>query len=135
MATGTGIGEFFISIAIDSANGQATVGNLVQSFGELEIATVAEIALLWEMAVLLAQVTDAGMKASLAFEQFSMHTGLSAQELQKWQIVAQQSHASAEDVTGSVEALTKHLANLAIGIPDSALGSSWASPPSIPPAA
>lgn len=123
MASGTGIGEFYISLLVEAASGQVTVGNLVQSFGELEIATLAEIGLLFELAVQLARITDAGIQASLGFAQFSMHTGLSAQELQKWQIVAAQSHASAEEVTGSVENLTKHLANLAVGIPDAALGS------------
>lgn len=123
MASGTGIGEFFISIGIDAADGVLTVGNLAQQFGALEIATVAEIGLLYEMGILLARVTDEGIKASLGFEQFTMHTGLSAQELQKWQIVAEQAHASAQDVAGSAENLTKHLANLAIGIPDSSLAS------------
>lgn len=122
MASGTGIGEFFVSLTVDAAEGSLTVGNLVQEFGQLEVATVAEIGLLWELGVLLARVTDAGIQASLGFAQFTMHTGLSAQQLQKWQVVAQQSHASAEDVTGSVENLTKHLANLAVGIPDAALG-------------
>ncbi len=123
MASGTGIGEFFISLTVDAANGALTVGDLTQKFGALEIATVAEIGLLWELGVMLAKMTDEGVKASLGFEQFTMHTGLSAQQLQKWQIVAEQAHASASDVTGSVENLTKHLANLAIGIPDSSLAS------------
>lgn len=123
MASGTGIGEFFVSLTVDAASGAMTVGNLVQSFGALEIATVAEIGLLWELGVQLARITDEGIKAAFGFEQFTMHTGLSAQELQKWQIIAEQSHASAQDVTGSVENLTKHLANLAIGIPDSSLAS------------
>lgn len=123
MPSGTGIGEFFVSIGVDAAEGALTVGNLVQGFGNLEIATIAEIGLLWEMTIQLGRATDAGIKAALGFEQFTMHTGLSAQELQKWQIVAQQSHASADDVTGSVENLTKHLANLAVGIPDSSLAS------------
>lgn len=123
MASGTGIGEFFVSLTVDAAEGALTVNNLVQGFGHLEIATVAEISLLWELGTMLARVTDAGVKASLGFEQFTMHTGLSAQELQKWQIVAQQSHASAEAVAGSAENLTKHLANLAVGIPDSSLAS------------
>lgn len=122
MASGTGIGEFYVSLFVDAAEGGLTVGNLVQGFGQLEIATLGEIALLWELGTMLARVTDAGIKASLGFEQFTMHTGLSAQELQHWQIVAEQSHASAQDVTGSVENLTKHLANLAIGIPDASLG-------------
>jgi hypothetical protein len=117
----SGIGEFFVSLTVDAAEGALTVSNLVSSFGQLEVATVAEIGVLWELGVRLAAVVDEGIKASLGLEQFTMHTGLSAQALQKWQIVAQQSHASAEDVTTSVEALTKHLANLAIGIPDGAL--------------
>lgn len=123
MASGTGIGEFFVSLTVDAAQGTINVSQLVQAFGELEIVTLAEIGVLFSLGIALAKVTDEGMKASLGFEQFSMHTGLSAQELQKWQIVAEQSHASANDVTTSVEALTKHLANLAVGIPDAALGS------------
>lgn len=123
MASGTGIGEFYISLFVDAADGGLTVSNLVQGFGQLEIATIGEIALLWELGTMLARFTDAGIKASLGFEQFTMHTGLSAQALQHWQIVAEQSHASAQDVAGSAENLTKHLANLAVGIPDAALGS------------
>ncbi len=123
MASGTGIGEFFVSIAIDSAQGSLNVSDLTSRFGQLELATVAEIGALWALAVGLAGLVDGGMKSALALEQLTMHTGMSAQELQKWQRVAMQSHASAEDVSSSVEALTKHLANLAVGIPDGALGS------------
>lgn len=115
MAAGTGIGEFFVSLTVDAAEGALTVDSLVQGLGNLEIATIAEIGLLWEMATQLAKVTDEGLKASLGFAQFTMHTGLSAQELQKWQIVAQQSHAAASDVTGSVENLTKKLADMGVG--------------------
>ncbi len=115
MASGTGIGEFFVSLTVDAASGALTVGNLVSQFGALEIATVAEIGVLWELGVQLANVVDQGMKMSLGFEQFTMHTGLSAQALQKWQIVAQQSHASAQDVTSSLENITKGLALIGIG--------------------
>lgn len=123
MAAGQGIGEFYISLLVDAAQGQASVGDLVQGMGALEISTLAEIGLLWELGVQLARMNDMAIQAALGFEQFTMHTGLSGQELQKWQIVADQSHASAQDVLGSVENLTKHLANLAVGIPDAALGS------------
>lgn len=115
MASGTGIGEFFVSLTVDSAQGAVSVSNLVQSFGELEISTLAEIGLLWELGLQLARITDAGIKASLGFAQFTMHTDLSAQVLQKWQIVAQQSHASAEDVTSSMENVTKGLRMMALG--------------------
>lgn len=115
MANGTGIGEFFISLTVDAANGALTVNELVQGMGALEVATLAEIGLLWELAVQLARITDEGIKASLGFAQFSMHTGLSAQELQKWQIVAEQAHGSAGDVTQSVESLTRKLADMETG--------------------
>lgn len=123
MGAGTGIGEFFVSLSVDALSGELTVGNLIQGFGELEVATLAEVGALWAVGVGLARLVDQAVQASLGFEQFSMHTGLSAQQLQHWQIVAEQSHASADDVTSSVENLTKKLANLAIGIPDSALAS------------
>lgn len=115
MASGTGIGEFYISLFVDAADGGLTVSNLVQGFGQLEIATIGEIALLWELGTMLARFTDAGIKASLGFEQFTMHTGLSAQVLQKWQIAAELSHASAQDVTTSMENLTKNLKLMALG--------------------
>lgn len=115
MAAGTGIGEFYVSLLVDAANGEVTVRDMASSFGALELATVAEIAALWELGVRLAAVVDSNVQASLAFEQFTMHTGLSARELQKWQIIAQQSHASADEVSKTVEDLTKHLAKLAVG--------------------
>lgn len=120
---GQGIGEFVVSLFIDAADGGLTVRNLISGFGDLEVATVAEIGALWELAMGFARVIDSGMQASLAFTQFTMHTGLSAQALQRWQIAAKLSHATADDVTSSVENLAQHLANLAVGIPDSALQS------------
>lgn len=115
MAIGTGIGEFFVSLTVDAAGGGLVVSDLVQNFGALEIATLAEIGLLWEMAVRMAAIVDEGVKMSLGLEQFTMHTGISAQELQKWQIVAAQSHATAEDVTQSMENVTKGLRQIALG--------------------
>ncbi len=115
MASGTGIGEFFISLSVDAAEGALTVGDLVKGMGALEVSTLGEIALLFELGIALARVVDEGMKASLAFAQFTMHTGLSAQELQKWQRVATLSHASADEVTQSVEAITKKLADMETG--------------------
>lgn len=113
--TGTGIGEFFVSIGVDAAEGALTVSNLVSSFGQLEIATIAEIGVLWELGVRLAAITDAGIQAALGFEQFSMHTGISAQALQHWQVVAEQSHASAQDVTTSMESVQKGLRMIGLG--------------------
>lgn len=115
MASGTGIGEFFVSLTVDAASGALTVGNLVQSFGELELATIAEIGALWQMGIAMARMVDEGMKLSLGFEQFTMHTDMSAQALQRWQRVAELSHASASDVTSSVESLSKSLSNLELG--------------------
>lgn len=121
-AAGQGIGEFFVSLTVDAASGELTVSNLVSAMGNLEVATVAEIGALFSMGIALARIIDQAVELSLGFSQFAMHTGLSTQELQKWQRVAEQSHASANEVTQSVENLTKKLANLAVGIPDAALG-------------
>lgn len=115
MASGTGIGEFFISLSVDAAEGALTVGDLVKGMGALEVATLGEIALLFELGIQLARVADAGIQASLGFAQFTMHTGLSAQELQKWQRVAVLSHGSADEVTQSVESITKKLADMETG--------------------
>jgi hypothetical protein len=100
-----------------------SVSNLISSFGELEVATLAEVGALFALAVGLARITDDGMQAALGFKQFTMHTGENAQALQKWQIVAEQSHASAEEVAQGFESMAKHLANLALTGQDPALKS------------
>lgn len=63
----------------------------------------------------MVQLFGEAMNAAVGFDMFTKQTGLSWQELQKWQIVAQQAHVSAESVTASVTALQKQMAQIKLG--------------------
>lgn len=121
MASGTGIGEFFVSLTVDAAEGALTVGNLASGLSQLEVATVAEIGVLWELGMRLADIVDQSMKLALGFEQFTMHTDISAQTLQRWQTVAERSHGTAEEATKALEGLSKGMFEIGIGHPNALL--------------
>lgn len=109
------IGEFFVSLFVDSSAGQVSVRDLISKFGDLEAATLAEGAGLVALAAGLGMVADKAMDVAVAFQRFESTTGLSSQELQKWQIVAMQANVSAETISSSVSGLQMNLAKIRIG--------------------
>jgi hypothetical protein len=119
VASGTGIGEFFISLTVDAAEGALTVGDLVKRNGDsLEVATLGRNrASCSSSPSMLARVTGRRhARPRSGFAQFTMHTGLSAQELQKWQIVAQPvPRRPLTTSPQSVESITKKMADMETG--------------------
>lgn len=109
------LGEFVIDLVVDSATGELSVKDLVRGFGELEVATLGEIGALTTIVTKLAGVAQAAMATAAVLSIFTTTTGLSAQELQHWQIVAQQANVSAEAVASTVESLTANLAAIRLG--------------------
>jgi hypothetical protein len=65
--------------------------------------------------VKLKQLTDQAFEAAAAFKQFEAETGGSAQELQKWQAVANQTNNSAEAVTASIKAIAANQEKIKLG--------------------
>jgi hypothetical protein len=63
----------------------------------------------------IVKVTNDAMKAAVAFKQFEVETGASAQELQKWQAVAEQTNQSAESVTAAIKAITSNQEKIRLG--------------------
>ena len=55
---GTSVGEFFLNINVDAGKGELTLSGLVTQMGELEVASVGEIAVLAELALKIAEVTE-----------------------------------------------------------------------------
>lgn len=90
------IGEFFIDLVVDAAKGELTVGNLIKSMGELEVASVGELAVLAALANKFEQVTKATIASSQALYDYHAMTGASSESLQKWQGVA--AHIGMTDV-------------------------------------
>lgn len=109
------IGEFVIDLFVDAAKGELTIGNLVKSMGDLQVASVGEIAILTALADRLVAVTQASMKSAFGFEEYAASTGASTDALQKWQAAAKMVGISNEDVASSLGMISQGLAGLPYG--------------------
>jgi len=63
----------------------------------------------------ITKITKDALDAAVSFKQFESETGASAQELQKWQAVAEQTNNSAESVTQAVKAIADNQAKIRLG--------------------
>lgn len=108
----TTIGELFIDLVVDAGKSELTVGNLVKSMGELEVASVGEIAVLAELASKLAQITDAQIKSALGLHQYTAETGASTQALQEWESAARHTAAGAGVVKPALLSISEQLEDI-----------------------
>lgn len=111
----TTIGEFALSLVVDAGKGELTIGNLVASMGELEVASVGEIAILVELAKALVAITEATMKTSLGLALYAHQTGASSQALEEWQSAARHTQTSAADVASTFLNVSKALEDIKMG--------------------
>lgn len=109
------LGEFFVELLVDAGSGSLTVKDLIGKFGDLDAVSTSVIGGLAVMGEKFAQLADRAFDAAAGFEMFTSQSGLSAQELQKWQIVAEQANVSAGAVASSVMGLQKQLAEIRLG--------------------
>ena len=63
----------------------------------------------------IGKVTSDALNAAAAFKQFEAETGTSAQELQRWQAVAEQTNSSAEAVSSAIRAITQNQQAIRLG--------------------
>lgn len=109
------IGEFFVELLVDAGNGSLTVKDLVTKFGALDAVAASVIGGLAIMGEKFAALADRAFDTAAGFEAFTSQTGLSAQELQNWQIIAEQANVSADAVKSSVMGLQNQLAEIRLG--------------------
>ena len=112
---GQSLGEFFISLGVDSTSGSVTIKELISSFGELEASTLGEIGALSSFGVALADLSEHGMAVAEGFRNFTNQTGLSIQGLEKWQIAGKQVGVQADTVANSIKTLQSNLNEIALG--------------------
>lgn len=106
---GTSVGEFFLSLVVDAGKGELTINGLVASMGELEVASVGEIAILAELAEKLATLTATAIKTSLGIEDVTTRTGMSSKALQDWKNVAEFVGVSGETMAQTLASISKNL--------------------------
>lgn len=81
----------------------------------LPVDAAAAIAGMAGISLELGKMAEEAMATSVAFQAFSNQTGLSWQELQRWQIVAEQANVSTQTVASSVSQLERNLAEIRLG--------------------
>ncbi len=107
------LGEFFVTLGFNADT--LKVKDFAKAVGGLPLDIAAGIAALAGIDYELLKVTQDAMAAAVSFQLFGNQTGLSWQELQKWQIVAQQANVSADAVSSSVTAISRGLAEIRLG--------------------
>lgn len=106
---GTTIGEFVLNLVVDAGKGEMTVNGLVASMGELEVASVGEIAILFKLAQQLAELTDHAIKTSLGIEHVTSTTGMSTKSLQEWSNVAEFAGLSGKTMADTLAEISHNL--------------------------
>jgi len=107
------VGEFVVEL-LANAN-TVTLKQFGSELGQLPLKSVAAIAALAGVSWQLKEMAGQAMDTALRFQDFSAKTGLSWQELQKWEIVAKQANVSAENVASSIESIARASSDIRMG--------------------
>lgn len=107
------VGEFFVTLGFNADT--LKVKDFAKTVANLPLDLASAITALAGIEYELTKVAQEAMNAAVGFQLFSNQTGLSWQELQKWQIVAQQANVSAEAVASSVTGIARGLAEIRLG--------------------
>jgi ribosomal protein S13 len=108
------IGELFITLGV-KGQGLGTLKEVSKAIADLPLDAVAAIAGMAGISFELSKMAELAMKTVVGFQMFTSETGLSWQELQKWQIVAEQANVSTESVASSISTLQRNLAEIRLG--------------------
>lgn len=107
------MGELFITLGFNADT--VKVKDFVKSIGELPVMALEAVTALAGIDYQLLQITRNAMDAAVSFQMFGAETGLSWQELQKWQIAAEQANVSSSAVASSISALQRNMAEIRLG--------------------
>jgi hypothetical protein len=107
------IGELFISLGVKSESPK--IREFEGAMTSAMMKATAFIASLTGVSLQLGHMIDQSINTAVALQRFESMTGLSGQELQRWQIIAQQANVSTEDVSSSIIALQRNIAEIKLG--------------------
>lgn len=108
------IGELFLTLGV-KGQGLGTLREVAKTIADLPVDAAAAIASMAGISLELGKMAEEALATSVAFHNFSNQTGLSWQELQRWQIVAEQANVSAQAIATSVSTLERNLAEIRLG--------------------
>ncbi len=108
------IGELFVTLGV-KGQGLGTLKDIAKTISNLPVDAAAAIAGMAGISLELGKMAEEALATSVAFQAFSNQTGLSWQELQRWQLVAEQANVSAQAVASSISTLERNLAEIRLG--------------------
>lgn len=116
------IADFFISLGFE-VKGKEDLENVDKGMAKAEFSGLKLLAGVTALnAAFYAMITKA-VEAGTNLQRFALTTGLSAQELQKWQLTAVRGNVAAEQMATAIGAVQKARAAIAFG--DSAAAAPW----------
>jgi len=107
------IAELFARIGLKTDEDKAK--SFSRAMTTVKVGLIAATAVAAGTANAIRKITSEAMQAAVAFNQFEIETGASAQELQKWQSVAEQTNQSAESVTSAIKAIVSNQEKIRLG--------------------
>ena len=107
------IGELVVKLGIvadtDKAKGFSTALKDVTVGGAAAVAGLIGVSLQFK------HLFEESIDAAMGLQMFNSQTGLSTEQLQKWQVVAERANVSAESVATSITALQRNIADIRMG--------------------
>lgn len=100
-----------IGLQTDEAKLKSFIGNLKNARKTL----IGVGAVVTGVSAAIGKITSDALNAAAAFKQFEAETGASAQELQRWQAVAEQTNSSAQAVSSAVRAIALNQERIRLG--------------------
>lgn len=107
------IGELFVQLGIKADT--AKLVQFTEGLGGTVLKAAALVTALAGVSLAFKDVLQDAMNTSMALQQFEAQTGMSGQQLQRWQMMAERSGTSADAVTSSVEALQRAMTEIRLG--------------------
>lgn len=108
------IGQLFVTLGI-KGQGLGTLKDVASKIAGLPADAAAAIAGMAGISLELSKMAQEAMHTAVAFQAFTNQTGLSWQQLQRWQIVAEQANVSTDAVATSISGLERNLAEIRLG--------------------
>lgn len=107
------IAELFARIGLKTDEGKAK--SFSRAMTTVKVGMIAATAAAAATSLAIRKITSDAMAAAVAFKQFEVETGASAQQLQKWQAVAEQTNQTAESVTAAIKAIVANQEKIRLG--------------------
>lgn len=110
------IAELFVNLGVKGADSAGkAIGGVKSGLGEVKSMSLEAKAAIVGAIYALERMMSSSAQAGTGFMNFTALTGMSAQELQKWQYAARQVGIENEEITGSLKSVQNAMTNMLLG--------------------